>query len=220
MKNNKIVTIDNFKKETGIHFTEKHSGKMSGMISLSTSCLGNKFCQAYQKDKGKVCSKCFAAAQMKMYKNMNTCFQRNADVLTTRILDKDEWPVLNVLYARLESFGDLQNETQLINYFNLCKRNPNTMFALWTKNMFIVDSVLKSGYKKPSNLNIVVSSHYLNKVVDVEQYDWVDRVFTVYDKDFIKENDVEINCGALSCMNCLKCYKKSKKHFYINEKLK
>lgn len=218
--NNKIITIDSFKKETGIHFTTQHSGKMSGMISLSTSCLGNKFCQAYSKDPNKVCSKCFAQSQMKMYKNMDSCFQRNADTLTTRILNKNEWPILNVLYARIEAFGDLQNETQLINYFNLCRRNPNTRFAIWTKNMFIVDSVLKSGHKKPNNLNIVVSSHYLNKVVDVDKYDWVDRVFTVYDKKHIEDNDIDINCGALSCINCLKCYKKSKKYFYINEKLK
>lgn len=217
---NNIITIESFKERTGIHFTTKHNGKMSGMVSLSTSCLGNKFCHAYSKDPNKVCSKCFAQSQMKMYKNMDSCFQRNADVLTTRILNKNEWPLLNALYARIEAFGDLQNETQLINYFNLCKRNPNTRFAIWSKNLWIIDNVIKSGYKKPSNLNIVVSSHYLNRVVDVDKYDWVDRVFTVYDKKHIEDNNIDINCGALSCRNCLKCYKKSKKYFYINEKLK
>lgn len=217
---NKIMTIDNFKKATGIHITEKHNGKMSGMQSLSTSCMTNKFCKIYSKDPNKVCSKCFAQTQMKMYKNMNSCFSRNADVLTNRILNKEEMPLINASFFRFESFGDLHNETQLINYFNICKANKATRFALWTKNAFIVDSVIKSGHKKPSNLNIILSSHYLNRVCDYEKYEWVDRVFTVYTKDYIKENDVKINCGAESCLACKKCYIKSKNTLLINELLK
>ena len=212
--------MDDFKKNTGIHITVKHNGKMKGMQSLSTSCLHNKFCQERAKNPNSVCSKCYAQRKMKMYKNMDECFEKNAEILCNRILDLDELPTLNCLYFRLESFSDLANEIQFINYLNICKKNPSTRFALWTKNCFIVDKVFNDGYKKPKNLNIVVSSSYINKVDDTSKYNWVDRVFTVYDKDEIEKNNVNINCGALRCITCLKCYKKSSKIFYINEKLK
>ena len=79
---------------------------------------------------------------------------------------------------------------------------------------------MKKGETKPKNLNIVLSSLEMNQVTDFSQYEWADRVFTVYDKNYIKDHDVEINCGGRSCMSCLKCYRKSNKTFYINEKLK
>ena len=50
-------------------------------------------------------------------------------------------------------------------------------------------------------------------------YDFIDKIFTVYDKDYISAHDVSINCGAKSCLTCHKCYVKSKIK-YINEKLK
>lgn len=217
---NKIMTVDLFKKEVGIHITTQHNGKMSGMQSLSTSCMTNKYCKAYSKDPCKVCSKCYAQAQMKMFKNMNSCFSKNADILTNRILTMNEMPMINASLFRFEAFGDLHNETQLINYFNICKANKQTHFALWTKNSFIVESVIKQGYKKPKNLNIVLSSHYLNQLCDYERYDWVDKVFTVYTKDFAENNSIDINCGSKSCLSCKKCYIKSKNIFLINELLK
>ena len=41
----------------------------------------------------------------------------------------------------------------------------------------------------------------MNEVTDFSQYEWADRVFTVYDKNYIKDHDVEINCGGRSCMS-------------------
>ena len=52
-----------------------------------------------------------------------------------------------------------------------------------------------------------------------EKYWMVDHLFTVYDKDFIKNNNIEINCGAKSCLGCKKCYIDNN-IFYINEQLK
>lgn len=214
-----LLTPNNFKKKVGVHITTNHTGKMEGMMSLSTSCMHNKFCQAYAKDPNKICSKCYASTQMKRYKNMDACFTRNAEILTQKILGKDEMPLINASLFRFESFGDLNNDIQLINYFNICKANKGTRFALWTKNPFIVESVIKSGHKKPSNLNIVLSSHYLNKEVD-QKYDWVDRVFTVYTKKHAENNGVKINCAGKNCLSCKKCYVKSNKNFFINELLK
>ena len=79
----------------------------------------------------------------------------------------------------------------------------------------------KMGIKKPENLSIVVSSPLLNQPMELdrEKYWMVDHMFTVYEKDFIANNDVIINCGARSCLGCRKCYMDNDT-FYINEQLK
>ncbi len=214
-----FMTTDEFKEKYGVHFTLNHTGKMEGMQSLSTSCLNNKYCKIYSKDPNRICNKCYAQRQMKMYKNMCKCLEKNTEVLTTKEFKVEEMPLLNASLFRLESFSDLNNEVQLINYFNLCRANKHTNFALWTKNPFIIENVLKIGYKKPTNLQIVLSSPYLNKVEDADKYDFVDKVFTVFDKNYIEEHNVKINCGSKKCLACKKCYLKNSIR-YINEKLK
>jgi len=214
-----IVTMFNSKKYNGLHLTTNHTGKMSGMYSLSTCCACNKYCEKYAKDPSKVCSKCYAGTMMKMYKALNKALKRNTEILTTEIIDKDKLPLINALYFRFEAFGDLNNDIQVINYFNICNKNKSVHFALWTKNPFIIQKVLDAGYKKPQNLQIILSSHYLNVVADKSKWDFVDKVFTVYTPDFIADNNIEINCGAKSCLKCHKCYK-SNGYEYINEKLK
>ena len=158
-------------------------------------------------------------AQMKCYKTMQPCFQRNTEILTSRILTDDEIPTINALYFRFESFGDIINTTQVSNYFNICKRNPKVKFALWTKNPAIVQRTINNGNAKPKNLQIVLSSHYINKQEDASRWSFIDKVFTVYGKDYVKENNINVNCGAKSCLLCNKCYRKDSDMF-INEELK
>lgn len=218
-KKNEIITVEDCKELIGLHFTIKHNGKMKGMQSLSTSSLCNKYCQAYSKDPEKVCYKCYAQTQMKCYTNMQKCFENNTKILTSTIINKDYLPYINTVVFRLEAFGDVNNETQVINYFNLCKKNKHVKFALWTKNPGIIDRTIKHGNTKPKNLQIVLSSHYLNVQADVNKWDFVDKVFTVYTKDYIKENNINTNCKAESCLACQKCYHKSNE-VYINEELR
>lgn len=214
-----LLTMFNLKKFTGLHITTNHTGKMSGMYSLSTCCLFNKYCQKYKNDPTKVCCHCYAQTMMKMYKKMVKCLKRNTELLTENILDYESLPYINALYFRFEAFGDLNNDIQVINYFNICKKNPNVKFALWTKNPFLIKKAIESGHEKPDNLVIVLSSHYLNVVADKSRYPFVDKVFTVYSSDFIAENNICINCGANSCLLCHKCYEKNDE-VYVNEKLK
>ena len=79
----------------------------------------------------------------------------------------------------------------------------------------------KNGIKKPENLSIVVSSPLLNKPTEVDKnkFWFVNHVFTVYDKKFIADNKVDINCGARSCVGCQLCYH-TNTDFYVREKLK
>ena len=155
---------------------------------------------------------------MNHYPKMQPCLEENTRLLTSSIIDTDLLPLTPSKYFRFEAFGDLQNAIQVVNYFNLCKKNPTTKFALWTKNPAFISQALEMGEKKPKNLSIVVSSHYLNTVADYSKYTFIDHVFTVYTKEYIENNSVSVNCGARSCLACHRCY--DSKEFYINEKLK
>lgn len=216
---NNIVTLDNVNKLTEVHYTLNHSGKMEGMVSLSTSCTCNKFCQQRSANQNLVCSHCYAQRQMKMYLNLEQCLIKNTEVLTSRILEDKEIPIINRMYFRFEAFGDLINVTQISNYFNICKKNKNVKFAIWTKNPWIIQEAINGGLKKPSNLQIILSSPKINEVCDDSEYDFVDKVFTVFTKEYIETNHININCGMKKCITCGKCYKKSREKF-INEKLK
>lgn len=215
---NVITTLNNAEKISGVHYTIKHTGKMEGMASLSTSCTCNSFCKNRSCNKSLICSHCYAERQMKMYHNLEKCLIKNTEILTSKILDKSELPIINFLYFRFESFGDLININQVINYFNICRKNPKVHFALWTKNPFIIADTIREGHVKPRNLQIIYSSPRIN-IVNEPKYDFIDKIFTVYDKKYIKENDININCGAEKCITCGKCYNKSKVR-YINEMIK
>lgn len=205
VKEVKKTVVKANKKNDLLHITKKHTGKMRGMQSLSTSCRMNPNCAIYAKIPGSICEKCYAQQMAKRWPTMYDPIDRNTEILTSRILKDDELPIINCLYFRFESFGDLINETQLENYFNICKKNSGVNFALWTKNPNIVKNIAD---KKPDNLQIVASSLYINKEMDISKMPYIDKVFTVYDKPTIKEKGIEINCGGRSCITCLRCYKK------------
>jgi hypothetical protein len=105
----------------------------------------------------------------------------------------------------------LANDIQVINYFNICKANPYTNFALWTKNPQIVYKAILKGYEKPTNLNIIYSSLFMNQPTKIEtikrKYPFIDKVFTVYDEKIAQS--VSINCGARKCLKCRICYEKN-----------
>lgn len=211
-------TLANSKKISGLHFTTKHTGKMAGMASISTSVTTNARCAKNAQVKGSICELCYAAKQMKFYPSMEKPMIENQRILTSEILPAEKLPTINNLYFRFESFGDLNNSTQVKNYFNICYKNPRVKFALWTKNPDYIAAAILDGYEKPDNLNIVLSSLFVNKERKT-RYPFIDKVFTVYDPDYIEKNNVQINCGAKNCFTCGLCYEKNGISV-INEKLK
>lgn len=212
----RFSTLRNVTDLCGLHFTTNHNGKMSGMVSISTSPKSNVNCLKNHCIKGSICENCFSFRQLDVFTNQEKPLYINSLILSSIVLPMEYLPILNCQYFRFEAFGDLINETQVINYFNLCRKNKSTRFALWTKNPAIIDRVLESGYSKPKNLNIIQSALFLNTPIK-KSYDFIDKVFVVYDKE--KSKDVVINCGAKSCINCLLCYKKNNVE-QINETLK
>ena len=226
VKGIKVYTVNEFEKETGVKFTKQHTGKMAGFSSLSTASSCNGQCKKNAKIKGSICEKCYSNKMQKRYKALKKVLEKNHSILTKEVLPVEVLPFINVTYFRFEAFGDLENETQFINYLNIANANKHCRFAIWTKNPHIIDEVLNGmNYKKPKNLNIIVSSLFINKEWNyknspyAQRYWFIDKVFTVYDKQYIKENNININCGAKSCISCLKCYKKNNIKI-INEVLK
>jgi hypothetical protein len=194
---------------------------MAGMASLSTSVTTNERCAKNAKIPGSICEKCFASTMSKRYPSMNACFIENQRILTGEILPAEKLPEIDAdtfPLFRFESFGDINNATQVKNYFNICRKNPGVKFALWTKNPDFVAAAIADGYEKPANLNIILSSLFIN-VERKNVFPFVDKVFTVYDADTIDAENVKINCGAKSCFSCRLCYEKNGIGV-INEKLK
>ena len=207
-----------------LHITYNHTGKMHGMISISTSALVNDGCMRRHQIEGSICSKCYACKQLKRYKAQDLALIRNAYILTSKVYDVSEMPFLNAAFVRFEAFGDLINETQFMNYINIAKKNPHCTFAIWTKAPYIMTNVFKSGIEKPSNMIIIYSSIMVNDSVFTfeelkEKMPFIDKMFTVYDKKTIKEKNIDINCGARSCVGCMRCYTHNTENV-INEMLK
>ena len=206
------MTFKDFRKVYGVHFTTKHTGKMQGMQSLSTSALCNKYCKARAKDITTICHACYAVNLMTRYKNTAKVLEGNTKALTTSIIPVEDMPIINAQIFRLESFGDLNNEIQFINYINLCRANKGVTVSIWTKNLGIIDRVLKDGYKKPSNMIIIYSNPFVDMPINQDKYKkaypFIDKFFNVYTKEYATENNTPINCGARKCIECRKCYSK------------
>lgn len=191
--------------------TWKMTGKMEGLTSLSTSRRLNPWCQARARKDVGVCAKCYAERFMKFRKDIAPKMERNTEALTSRLLTDEEIPYLNCYAFRFEVYGDLINETQAINYVTIAQKNPQTKFALWTKNPWILERTFMA-VKKPKNLQIVFSVTALNnEAITYEmvhaRYPFIDKIFTVFDKEHAK--NVKINCQK-KCNKCMKCYKNSK----------
>ena len=197
------------------------SGKMQGIMSISTSVIDNPICQERRKIKGSICEKCYADATCRRRTELRKHLHDNFLLMNNSIIAWDDLPRFNIntKIVRFESFGDSASVNHVINTFNICKKNPDTSFTIWTKNPNFIVQALKDGHTKPENLIIVLSSQRLNVVADIV-YKFVDIVFTVYTADYAIENNITINCGSRDCINCLRCYTKTNGVIYVNEMLK
>ena len=216
----KIILTPEDAVASGVHYTCKHEGKLKGIYSLSTSCTDNPICLKSKDIEGSVCQKCYASRLLAYRKALLEPLTANAWILSSLVITKGQAPIIPTRYFRFESFGELINATQVINYFRIAEANPKVKCALWTKQPHIIDDAIKSGYKKPRNLEIVQSSLMLNKP-SVPTHTFVDKVFTVFTREYLKEHaDIKINCGARSCVTCGLCYNRQKTLTFVNELLK
>lgn len=182
------------------------TGKMFNIPSLSTSPMNNSNCIKNRKIKNSICSGCYAVTGCKMYSNLDKMLLKNSETLSKK-QDFSEFKT-NTIYYRFESHGDLINSEHLDNLVRIAKNNPQTKFALWTKVYKITEKYF-SIETKPKNLQVLYSSLMKNKQLNINKFKYCDKIFTVYEKQYVKNNDIKINCGSKDCFGCGLCYNKN-----------
>jgi len=186
----------------------KGSGKMEGINSINTNSLTIPFCIKMSECKELVCSKCYARRLLKYRASLTNKLELNNELLSSRFLKDSELPIINALYFRFNSFGELINDTHLINLIMIVNRNPNTIFGLWSKRVDLIRATLD---KIPSNLVLIYSNPKINDWNDPFPPTPFDKIFSVYNKKDVKirKSDMFINCGGRKCLECLQCYEKN-----------
>lgn len=186
------------------------SGKMHDFTMITTSCLYNPLCIARHENDDLVCYYCYARAQLEHQKTFREKRLFNSIFYSEYELSFDDIPMIytinNVL--RFESHGDYINELHAKNHYMIALKNKHLHCGLWTKNPWFF-----SNLDKPNNVKFVVSTDKLNVDItlhDLEsikaKYPYVDKLFSVYSKDYITDHNIDVNCGGNDCMNCLTCY--------------
>jgi len=195
----------------------KGYGKMDHINSINTNPLTNDFCMKMSLNSHSVCSKCYSLRSCKRWKSMQIPLDKNGIELSECILPMSDLPYINALIFRFSSHGELINYRHLINLLKICRKNPKVVFALWSKRL----DLIKRMVNKPKNLIIVYSSPIINKVSEniLNDNKNIDKVFTVFSKDYAKKHSITINCEK-KCFKCQKCYNLNDKTEYIAEIIK
>lgn len=184
-----------------VHVTVHKSGKMEGFLSISTSTTGNEFCSKMKTIEGCVCGKCYARKYESYRPSMEIALNHNNEKLAGAPLHDDQIPILNALYVRINSFGELINEMHAENIFRICEKNPETTFVIWTKRLNLLPVE-----KRPVNLKVIYSNPIADHVIEYEPGKGYDGVFNVISKGYAELTRTEVNCGGKRCKDCMKCY--------------
>lgn len=227
LKEIKIMWIQTSKGR--LFISERMRGKMKGIMSISTSCTVNPFCQHMQNRENwkceKVCASCYAQRMQSYQKHAKDAYVENYKTLNAGLLTDEDCiklkDVFYTRYGRIEAFGEVGTEIQAQNYVKIIKANPNCQFGIWTKRPNLWAWAFKQEGGKSENCNLVVSSPNVGEVRKLITYkDITDTLFTVYRKEQADEQGIEINCGSRNCIECQKCYRKHSELEYVNELLK
>lgn len=204
-KKKELITTHSAKEKLcGLHFSNDMSGKMQGIDTISTSCYSNPFCRMRMQDERTVCHHCYSARTQDRYPQMQPLLEENYNIFRKGI--PDVVPYTTSALFRFQAFGEVGFLNEVIYYFLMCYKNPQTKFAIWVKRIDFLRKAIENGYEKPDNLQVVYSSLYVNKPSPNPDPSIVDRVFTVYTKDYAKEHNIYVNCGENICFLCQKCY--------------
>lgn len=225
-----LKDLDYLKLVNALWIVNHMARKLEGICSISSSVHDNFFCKCRQAIKNCICSLCYAFDQQAFQNGLREHNILNGIILRNVLIPVKYFKALTIIfpYIRIESFGDVMNVTQARNYIRIIKAFHKKRCAIWSKNIEIWYQAFKLE-GKPENTTFVHSSSKINEPdnIDLVKYDFVDHIFTVYDKIFAKQHNIKINCGGRKCMDCIKkhmnCYYRCNKYnnnFYINELLK
>jgi len=186
------------------------NGKMQGLSSINTNTMTNLYCLNKCSFKGE----CYSKKHINRFTNNAKAWQLNSDKLSQSIIDYDLLPkFFNIKVMRFHSHGELINNTHLINYINICNKNDDVTFTLWTKQYYLVKECFKTN-KKPDNLILIFSNSKFNAPMKKIPL-YFDKTFNVITKD----SDIKPNCMG-KCKDCMICYTLGSKETQIVEVLK
>lgn len=219
------IRREKFEQLAGLVWIVNHMArKLEGISSVSTSVHDNCICARWRKIKDCICAHCYAYNQQARHTGLREHNIINGMILRNVLIPVYAFKKVLILfpYLRIESFGDVANVIQARNYLRLIKAFPDKRCAIWSKNAAIwKEAIEKEG--KPRNTTFVLSSPYINKPVAetiLENFPFIDHIFTVYTKQYAIKNNIVINCGGRKCMECIKaktnCYFRGGP-LYINE---
>lgn len=204
-------------------FTLDHTGKMENKKSLTvSSCKCNEFCKTTRTTHGSICEKCYADAQLTRQPSTDNKMQRNASIWGSRIIPYELLPIIPYDDFRINAFGEFISNIDVANVMNMAKKNPHCKIRVWTKRPVLLQRYCDENVK-PSNAWFIYSSPFINdqnlKILDF--FPCIDAIFTVFDDEYIKKHNININCGGLKCQGCTggKCYSCNPEKI-VNERLK
>lgn len=186
------------------------NGKMQFIPSINSNTMSNDYCINKCSFKGR----CYSQKQIKRWKNNGIGWQHNSDKLSKSIIEYDLLPkFFNTRVLRFHSHGELINNIHLINFMNICKKNPDVTFTLWTKRNDLIKKNLKDN-KKPDNLILIFSNSKLDAPMKKPPSHF-DKTFNV----ITKNSNIRPNCTG-KCKDCMICYTLGSKETQIIEVLK
>ena len=190
------------------------SGKIEDIMSFDSTATNCAFCQAMRKAAENnplhICGYCYDYDQEHGFKGVNVLNRHSLNMIIMASIEftVEELRTLPVAYLnRVDSSGDVPNNTYACNMIKLCYAFPAVRFAFWSKNTAAVIFACDK-YGKPSNVVLVQSSVIIGKPAALAKY--FDVVFTVY---LTKEDTAAAiaagagACNGKKCKDCgFKCY--------------
>jgi len=191
-----------------------HSGKMSGIRSISTNPLSNLFCQRMHGcgNTDIICTHCYATNLVGFRHSLWEHMENNSRILSEKVLPLDELPIYDDELMRFHSFGELINLTHVINVYNICYVNPLTQHVIYSKRCDMLQDMY---HLKPSNLRIIESNPLVNSVIMKPKSSVADSVFNVVTPDYLEEHPEYMATCKMACDSCRLCYTKNKLKFIV-----
>lgn len=192
------------------------TGKLESFQAINTNTLSNAFCSK-MRESDSICADCYSAKMLQgIRKNCVKPWQENSDILSAGLIPWDELPVINSAAFRFHAHGELINYDHLINFINICKKNPISNFALWTKRKELVNKAAKAGIL-PRNLILIFSNSKTDRLMLKPPINF-HKVFNASKTG--KTPKGAQACTGQKCRDCFACYEKHNGKTVIVEKVK
>jgi|TARA_B100000073_G_C23650959_1_gene540569 hypothetical protein len=186
------------------------NGKMQDIKSINTNTITNDYCMTKCTFKGQ----CYSKKHIARFTNNASAWELNSNKLSQSIIDYDLLPkFFNTKIIRFHSHGELINNTHLINFRNICNKNSDIVFTLFTKRNDLIKRLFRY-HKKPKNLILIFSNSKFNKPMNKIPL-YFDKTFNVITKD----SNIKANCSG-KCKDCMICYTLDSKEKHIIEVIK